>query len=116
MDKISPFHFFKFLAWYEVETYTKDTPLRLKLIGEVINLIMWLCLKAVSGPLITHLACDQIDDVIYRHLLPRAVTSLSCTCMPYEEVEIPEEVYTPLWKPCVCKMSYTYEWAIRSYE
>ena len=48
MQKNHFFPSFNFLTGYEVETYTGDAPLML--IGEVINLIMWLFLKTVAGP------------------------------------------------------------------
>ena len=47
MEKISPFHFFNFLAWCEVETYAGDTTWHMKLIGVLNILISWHCLKTV---------------------------------------------------------------------
>ena len=40
MEKISRFHFFNFLIWYEVQTCTGNTPWQMKLIGNVINVII----------------------------------------------------------------------------
>ena len=50
MQKYQFFPFFNILTGYEVETYTGDAPWLVTLIGEVINLIMGLSLKTVSGP------------------------------------------------------------------
>ena len=48
-EKIRHFHFPKFLTWCEVWTYTRDTPWQMKLVGDIINLITWICLEMVSG-------------------------------------------------------------------
>ena len=49
MEKNQARLLFNFLPWYEVPTYTGDTVWQIKLISDVINLIIWLCLKMVSG-------------------------------------------------------------------
>ena len=43
------FSFFNFLTWHEVITYIGETPLRVKLIKDVIYLITWLYPQKVSG-------------------------------------------------------------------
>ena len=49
MEKIRHFHFFNFLICYEIQMYTGDTVWQMTLIGDVINLITWSCLKMVPG-------------------------------------------------------------------
>ena len=56
--------------------------------GESPTLIKWICPETVSGQLITHLACDQVDGVIYRLLLSSTITGASFNLIPYVEVKI----------------------------
>ena len=49
MKIIKHFHLFNFVTYYEIQTYTGDTPEQMKLTGYIINMIPWLCLEIVSG-------------------------------------------------------------------
>ena len=50
MKKINSSHFANFLTWYEVETYTKNTPLKEKLIRDAVILVLQILLATNFGP------------------------------------------------------------------
>lgn len=81
-NKISPFHFWNYLNWYEAENYTRGTKWELKLSGHVINMIdtwdKWpkLCCYLLSPSL-------------------EAIPGSGFNFIPFLEVKIPRGVYTP---------------------
>ena len=81
----------------------------MKLIGDAFNLIMWFCLKTVSGPCITYLTHDQSIEVICRLLLSRTRASSSFNSIPYVEVKNSFDVYIPNSLNHVCIHSSMYE-------
>ena len=82
----------------------------MKLIGNVINLIMWVYLNKVSGLQITYKARDQTDGVTYLLLLSRAITGPSFNFIPYEELKISGRCANPSSKLFMYKMRRVKTW------
>ena len=61
------FHFFNFLAWYEVEICAGDFPWQVYLFDDVIHFNILSSLKTICGLLIRHLSLDQVVDVVYHN-------------------------------------------------
>ena len=95
---------------YKFETWILDSLFQMKLIGDNVYLIMWLCPITFSGPYITHFSCDKIDDFIQGFVLLKTIIGNHFNFIPYPENEITYGELHPL--PCtnhVCNKSSTFK-------
>ena len=81
MEEISSYHFLNFPLW----------PWQVKLIGDVINLIMWLYLTKgywiINYTLTINSTCDHSDDIIYCLLLSIVITGASLNFIPCPPIQ-----------------------------